>query len=276
MSDSSYASHDGVSTMDILAAAFFVIAGAWLLVALVYSTLVLIFLRLRARGELGSVYDDEFGRMRLCCGYYIPFGCLFRSYLRSLQSPETEATANVNFMTRSERRAAMKKILIGRNSSNLFKKRTMIAATTSESDKSVSDQDDELSSSQEPLCSICLGHYEEEDIIFQSPSCMHQFHEECILDWLQRQAKTECPCCRDPMVDEDDVWKAVVKIRKQRKRERKKRKATAAAKAAKELNDVSETAREDEIDLEVGIAEASGVIEDNLGVSPSELDTAEN
>ena len=39
--------------MDILAAAFFVIAGAWLLIALMYSTMVVVFLRLRARGELG-------------------------------------------------------------------------------------------------------------------------------------------------------------------------------------------------------------------------------
>lgn len=82
----SSSSNTGVGTMDILAAAFFVVAGAWLLVALVYSSLVLIFLRLRARGELGNIYEEDFGRLYLCGrrgqegGCYLPLGRIFRRY----------------------------------------------------------------------------------------------------------------------------------------------------------------------------------------------------
>jgi hypothetical protein len=47
-----------------------------------------------------------------------------------------------------------------------------------------------------PCCDICLGEYEEDDLVCWSanPACMHVFHQECILDWLER--KPNCPNCR--------------------------------------------------------------------------------
>ena len=264
-----------IGTMDILAAAFFVIAGAWLLVALLYSTLVLVFLRLRARGELGSIYEEDFGRIYLCCGggggrtrqYYIPMGCIFRRYIAHLQydaggagGASNETQRNVRFMTRSERRGAMEILLLGekdgskqkqqKNRQDLPLERTQSAVTArSESDveqqaqrdastsPAATDKDDDYnndddnvslasssSSSQEPICTICLGEYDDEnDPAFLSKTCSHHFHSSCILDWLQRQANTECPCCRVAMVTEDDVWDIVKKQRKARKRQLRKR-----------------------------------------------------
>ena len=99
-----------------------------------------------------------------------------------------------------------------------------------------------------PICSICLGPYENDDsddaddqlgstknldatlpstrtaavgsahTVFQSSTCVHQFHMECILNWLQRKTNVECPCCRIPMIDDKEVWKTIVNLRKQKLR----------------------------------------------------------
>lgn len=45
-------------------------------------------------------------------------------------------------------------------------------------------------------CDICLLGFEEDDEVAWSPNldCVHSYHKDCILDWLQRQAS--CPSCR--------------------------------------------------------------------------------
>ena len=52
-------------------------------------------------------------------------------------------------------------------------------------------------------CAICLCAYDVGDSIVWSNNkdCIHAFHEECILDYLQRQKTTPCPCCRREFTD---------------------------------------------------------------------------
>mmetsp|Transcript_40682 Transcript_40682/g.107468 ORF Transcript_40682/g.107468 Transcript_40682/m.107468 type:complete len:125 (-) Transcript_40682:21-395(-) len=45
-------------------------------------------------------------------------------------------------------------------------------------------------------CAICLGSWEEEDVI-KTTQCQHAFHEECIGNWL-RTART-CALCRQDL-----------------------------------------------------------------------------
>ncbi len=45
-----------------------------------------------------------------------------------------------------------------------------------------------------PACSICLDDFKDGDIIKSLPSCNHQFHAECVKNWLATQAS--CPMCR--------------------------------------------------------------------------------
>jgi hypothetical protein len=59
---------------------------------------------------------------------------------------------------------------------------------------------------------------EPNDQVFTSNACSHRFHKDCIMDWLQRRANTECPCCREPMVSDENVWQIVKELRKERRK----------------------------------------------------------
>jgi Ring finger domain len=48
-------------------------------------------------------------------------------------------------------------------------------------------------------CSICLGDYEEKEMLRVIPACHHSFHLVCIDLWLQKQST--CPICRLPLKD---------------------------------------------------------------------------
>ncbi|XP_068669642.1 RING-H2 finger protein ATL39-like [Aristolochia californica] len=48
-------------------------------------------------------------------------------------------------------------------------------------------------------CSICLGEYEEKDVLRIMPICGHNFHLPCIDTWLQKQST--CPVCRLSLQD---------------------------------------------------------------------------
>lgn len=52
-------------------------------------------------------------------------------------------------------------------------------------------------------CAICLCGYDVGDTITWSYNnkCTHAFHHECILDYLQTQKSTPCPCCRREFTD---------------------------------------------------------------------------
>lgn len=55
-------------------------------------------------------------------------------------------------------------------------------------------------------CFLFLEHGER---VYTADVCDHMFHFACILNWLERRANTECPCCRKQVVSEDAVWEAV-------------------------------------------------------------------
>jgi len=242
-------------TMDVLAAIFFVVAAGWLVIALLYSCLAVSFLRLRARGQLDSIYEEDFGRLYICPRlfgegrFYLPLGCLLRRYVAHVQRDHHRGRRNraggdnsseqqpVRFMTREERRSAMEfllgKTVPGNSSSpeSALEGRAPIGddAPAPEEDEidlekggdDAMDLEDALSggTADGPVCSICLADYEErDDNVLLSRTCPHVFHRDCILDWLERNHNNaECPCCRIPMVDEEDVWETVKRSRRQQR-----------------------------------------------------------
>lgn len=53
---------------------------------------------------------------------------------------------------------------------------------------------DAFSSMEDAQCSICLGEYQEKEILRIMPKCGHTFHLSCIDIWLRKQST--CPVCR--------------------------------------------------------------------------------
>jgi hypothetical protein len=173
---------DGV---DFLVAVFFFIAAGWLVLAVIYSILVVIVVRLRARGHL-DVYDEHFGRLYLLGNRcYIPLGCLLRRYVISLNREENGGgdPATVRLMTREERRMAME-LLLSSDEENVTICGNSASRSGSNEEEEVvlsnemSPEDEEIrhadqvtdarideehgvddSSSEEPVCTICLAEY---------------------------------------------------------------------------------------------------------------------
>ncbi|XP_042480143.1 RING-H2 finger protein ATL39-like [Macadamia integrifolia] len=50
---------------------------------------------------------------------------------------------------------------------------------------------------EDAQCSICLGEYQEKEVLRIMPKCSHNFHLSCIDVWLQKQST--CPVCRVPL-----------------------------------------------------------------------------
>jgi hypothetical protein len=242
-------------SMDILASIFFVVAGIWLVLAMGYSCTIVLFLRMRARGQLDAIYDEDFGRIYLpCtnnsnCRLYIPTGCLFRRYLHRLQQEQqrqqpsssssssrtdAEVATAARYMTTEERRRAMEVLLCEDRDTVKAVHSCAVpvalpasapvplpasAPTSTDTDTRTADQaDSDLEEGEGPMCLICLEEFNEPDAtVLQSPTCSHLYHKDCIMDWLQRQGTRECPGCRVAMITEDEVWEAVQCLRKERR-----------------------------------------------------------
>ncbi|GAB4844425.1 hypothetical protein Ancab_037789 [Ancistrocladus abbreviatus] len=56
---------------------------------------------------------------------------------------------------------------------------------------------DAFSSVEDAQCSICLGEYQEKEVLRIMPKCGHNFHLSCIDVWLSKQCT--CPVCRLPL-----------------------------------------------------------------------------
>ncbi|XP_021717569.1 RING-H2 finger protein ATL66-like [Chenopodium quinoa] len=56
---------------------------------------------------------------------------------------------------------------------------------------------DAFNSTEDLQCSICLGDYQEKEVLRIMPKCCHSFHLSCIDPWLMKQCT--CPVCRLPL-----------------------------------------------------------------------------
>ncbi|KAL9245321.1 hypothetical protein vseg_018985 [Gypsophila vaccaria] len=61
---------------------------------------------------------------------------------------------------------------------------------------------DAFDSNDDAQCSICLGEYQEQEVLRIMPKCGHSFHVSCIDVWLMKQST--CPVCRLPVRDSLD------------------------------------------------------------------------
>ena len=164
---------DASDGIDFLVAAFFLIAAGWLVLALVYSVLVLLVVRLRARGQL-DVYDETFGRFYLFgTRCYIPLGCVLRRYVIAMDRDRQGDHATVRVMSREERRSAMEKLLVADEEGGTTPE--CVSNTADSNDEKVptadaaggqlpdaTDEEQQVpddASTEEAVCTICLGEY---------------------------------------------------------------------------------------------------------------------
>lgn len=166
------------SSLDILVAALFLIAAGWLVLAIIYSVLIICIVRMRARSDM-DLYDENFGRLYLCpciCGEqgycYIPLGCILRRHIIALHRAQEQSQA-VRIMSREERRQAMEQLLeratvpstdsmMETNLDNAPQENGCVRETLSESihsEKNNIESQGDLESCEEPVCSICLMEY---------------------------------------------------------------------------------------------------------------------
>jgi hypothetical protein len=169
------------SGLEILVAIFFVVAAAWLLIAVFYALLALIVLRLRSRGLL-NLNDEEFGRLYLFgTRFYFPCGCILRRYVVAFgHDQQGRPHEDTRGITRSERRQAVEKILFGRVPRKMKEGtlqideemgRTSLGSQTSDSSsdamntsevqdgQNIPSDQSHSQSSEGPVCSICLTEY---------------------------------------------------------------------------------------------------------------------
>ena len=161
--------------VDVLVATFFLIAAGWLFMAIIYSIIILIILRLQSRGEL-DIYDENFGRL-FCCNdrFSINFSFILRRYAIQLEQEqqrralagiaggnisEADVTRRVRIMTRDERRLAIETLLLvpSEKAVKVVEHREEKPCPTL---SSTSTDRDSNTSTEGPLCSICLGEYGE-------------------------------------------------------------------------------------------------------------------
>jgi hypothetical protein len=219
--------------MDVSEVIFFLFASAWLVLALEYSCILVMFLRMRSRGQLDAIYAEDFGRIYLPFTnhrFYLPLGCVFRRCMHRLhqehrrQNSSSETDTAARYMTTDERRRAMEVLLCDErpNKKTVHCKDCMVAPVPKSCEDTSTDTDTaELDSDLEgPMCVICLDEFTETDAtVLHSPTCSHDYHKDCIMDWLQRHGIRECPCCRVAMITEDEVWEAVKRLRKERRKQ---------------------------------------------------------
>ncbi|KAF8082932.1 hypothetical protein N665_0800s0028 [Sinapis alba] len=51
---------------------------------------------------------------------------------------------------------------------------------------------------REEMCAICLDDFESKPMCML-PGCFHQFHRECLFEWIERRGHDSCPLCRHPV-----------------------------------------------------------------------------
>jgi hypothetical protein len=64
-------------------------------------------------------------------------------------------------------------------------------------------------------CPICRSRFTDAQKRPQlhCPHCSNRLHNDCVVAWLEHQNNQKCPCCREELISEEMIVKAVNKVR---------------------------------------------------------------
>ncbi|KAI7984411.1 E3 ubiquitin-protein ligase ATL6 [Camellia lanceoleosa] len=113
-----------------------------------------------------------------CLYFYYHFVCRYGH----LSLPITTTTNNNDDFS-SAPPAHVPAELLGLDSTSIDKLPTFVHRSMPSSNKE-----------EETECSICLGLFEDEEIIKVLPKCQHAYHTHCVDKWLR--TRSSCPLCR--------------------------------------------------------------------------------
>lgn len=82
--------------------------------------------------------------------------------------------------------------------------------TTVASEYTYADDDSTLTGTLDNVCPICLSGYRRGDLIFSSRHCVHLFHKDCIIQWVEKC--TDCPVCRTGLVTDSEMRTAATSL----------------------------------------------------------------
>lgn len=60
------------------------------------------------------------------------------------------------------------------------------------------------------VCCICLNEYSPESKLVMGSSCVHVFHADCCLEWLQRH--DHCPYCRNAIFTREELVRTAIEV----------------------------------------------------------------
>mmetsp|Transcript_762 Transcript_762/g.973 ORF Transcript_762/g.973 Transcript_762/m.973 type:complete len:285 (+) Transcript_762:54-908(+) len=154
-----------------------------------------------------------FDRYCCCCPWFQPI--TDSQEIRSF-SGRICREARLIGITNEERRLILEKVLISESYSPTCNSSSDTAKSVGDVDETVGDQNCEeeaekgemsaMSEYNESVCAICISDYEKGNTVIHGTSCVHVFHKECLLEWLEKH--DVCPTCRKDMMTASEMKNA--------------------------------------------------------------------
>mmetsp|Transcript_25188 Transcript_25188/g.37069 ORF Transcript_25188/g.37069 Transcript_25188/m.37069 type:complete len:420 (+) Transcript_25188:66-1325(+) len=78
------------------------------------------------------------------------------------------------------------------------------------------ENDIETGTEADECCCVCMEEYLEGQTYVITPRCEHQFHRDCLLEWLEVHNNITCPSCREEIIQNEEVVETAKRLKKEK------------------------------------------------------------